>query len=248
MALRAAFFDVGDTLVEHWSPRDVMRAKMRRRIAEALGEHAWLEDLVDADLEPPEAKGGWPFVPEHEKQETLQWYEKWFRERGVDPQAIDLDRLRVRHTLPLDEVAEPVRGAFDALRWCARRGLRVVLVTNTFSRGDAEVQEDWQRFGLSDVVHAVVSSHDAGWRKPHPAIFERALELAEVRPGEAFHVGDDLVADIWGAKQMGLRTIWRRTSASREQAPVDVTADAEVRDLTELPPIVERWLAREEAA
>ena len=243
MGLRAAFFDVGDTLVEHWAERDVVRAKTRERLLEALGEHDWLEELVDADIEPAEMRGGWPFVPEQARQETLRWYEDWFRGRDIDPDAIDLDRIRALATLPLDEVSTPVPGAFDALRWCAARGLSVVLVTNTLYRGDEEVIEDWRRFGLGDAIHGVVSSHTAGWRKPHPAIFERALEVAAAKPGEAFHVGDNLVADVWGAKQLGLRAVWRRTASSEEQPPVDVRPDAVVRDLTELPAVVERWLA-----
>lgn len=247
MTLRAAFFDVGDTLVEHWAPRDVVHAKARERLAEALGEREWLAELVDADLEPAETKGGWPFVPEHAKQETLRWYERWFRDRGIKLDGTEVERIRTLLTVPLDEVSMPVPGAFDALRWCADRGLRVVLVTNTLMRGDEEVLEDWRRFGLKDVIHGVVSSHSAGWRKPHPAIFERALELAEADPSEAFHVGDNLVADVWGAKQLGLRAVWRRTETSEDHPPVDVRPDAVVRDLTELPGIVARWLEAKEA-
>ncbi len=243
MELRAAFFDVGDTLVEHWASRDVLRAKMRERVAEALGEHQWLHELVNADVEPEETRGDWPFVPERTRQETLRWYEAWLRDHGVDTDALDLDRVRRLLSVPLDQVSTPVAGAFDAVRWCADHGIRVVLVTNTLWRGDAEVLEDWERFGLDDAIHGVVSSHDAGWRKPHPAIFERALAIAEASPGETFHVGDNLVADIWGAQQLGIRAIWRETEMGRAaHPPIDIEPDAVVRDLTEVPGVVARWL------
>ncbi len=243
MTLRAALFDVGDTLVEHWAPQQVVRAKMRERVAEALGEHEWLRELVDAEIEPEEAKGEWPFVPERSRQETLRWYGSWLRGRGLDPDRLDLDRLRRLLSVPLAEVSTPVPGALEAVSWCAARGLRVVLVTNTLWRGDAEVLADWERFGLGDAIHGVVSSHDAGWRKPHPAIFERALAIADARPGEAFHVGDNLVTDIWGAQQLGLRAIWRETDVARAaHPPVEIEPDAVVRDLTEIPEIVGRWL------
>lgn len=244
MTLRAALFDVGDTLVEHWAPHEVLKAKARERVARAIGEHDRLRELVDADVEPQEARLEWPFVPEHARQETLRWYEAWLRTRGIDLDGLDLDRLRVLLAVPLDEVSTPVAGAFDAVRWCADRGLRVVLVTNTLWRGDEEVLEDWRRFGLGDAVHGVASSHSVGWRKPHPAIFERALEIAGARPEETFHVGDNLIADVWGARQAGLRTVWRETRAARTRRPaIDVRPDATIREMTELPAVVERWLA-----
>lgn len=151
-----------------------------------------------------------PFQPEDARQDTAGWYRAWFRRHGIETDGIDIERLRVLMCVPLDEISTPVKGAFEALRWCAARGLRVVLVTNTLSRGDEEALDDWRRFGLSEAIHGVVSSHSAGWRKPHAAIFERVLEVAGARPAETFHVGDNLIADVWGAQRAGLRAIWRR--------------------------------------
>ncbi len=155
------------------------------------------------------------FAPEEARQVTTQWYRDWFRRQNVEVDGLDLDRLRELICLPLPEISTPVPGAFDAVRWCRERGLRVVLVTNTLARGDKEALADWRGFGLDDAIDAIVTSHDAGWRKPHPAIFERALEAAGARPNEAFHVGDNLIADVWGAQQLGLRAIWRRSDHAR---------------------------------
>ncbi|MDE3112255.1 MAG: HAD family hydrolase [Chloroflexota bacterium] len=297
MTLRAAFFDVGDTLVEHWASRDVLRGKMREQVCAGFGEPEWLDDLMDAHLEPTwnvslaralaaRDRGEGRFAPDGARQDTLEWIRAWFAGRGVDVGGLDLDRLRALMCVPLREVSTPVRGALEALRWCSDRGLRVVLVTNTVSRGDAEVLEDWRQFGLDAAVHGVVSSHSARWRKPHPAIFERALEIAGARPEEAFHVGDSLIADVWGAQRVGLRAVWRRSDyaealagdgevpsspwverrrrdpASCEHpaedlwlregtvmcgacgapAGIDVRPDAIVRDLSEIPSLVERGL------
>jgi len=153
---------------------------------------------------------------------------------------VDLERLRVCMTVPLDLVSTPVAGAFDALRWCDANGLAVVLVTNTLSRGDAEVWEDWRRFGLADVIDAVVSSHDAGWQKPHRAIFDLALERAGVPASDAVMVGDRLVADIMGAARLGMRTVLRRTE--QPQSAPQVQPDACVEDLRELPAVLSAWL------
>lgn len=250
MGLRAAFFDVGDTLVEHWSPPDVVAAKTRERLCAVFGERPWYDDWIRSELEPPEVRarpfGGWPFEEQWARQPTLEWYADWFRRHGVDLDGIELDTLRTTMCVPLDEISTPVPGAFDALRWCKVRGMRVVLVSNTLSRGDAEIVEDWRRFGFGDTIDAVVSSHGAGWRKPHPAIFRRALELADVAPEEAFHVGDSLIADVWGAKRLGIRAVWRRVE--REQPDVGVLPDATIDDLAELPAAVGPWFGSEAPA
>lgn len=226
MALRAAFFDVGDTLVEHWAPREVVNARARSQICAELGERPWLDQLLDARIEPSwssslaqqlsrgGAADGW-FAPAEARQETLAWYAQWFRERGVEMGDMDLDLLRRAMCVPLEEISMPVAGAFDAIRWCKDEDLRVVLVTNTLARGDEEALADWRRFGLDDAIDGVATSHSVGWRKPHPAIFERALEIADARPEEAFHVGDNLIADVWGAQHAGILGIWRRSSRAR---------------------------------
>lgn len=226
MALRAAFFDVGDTLVEHWAGAEVLNAKARAQVVAELGERPWLGDLVGAWIEPP-----WPtplahaiaahvdetvrFAPDAARQETVEWYRAWFTKQGIELDGLDLDRLRSLLSLSLPEISTPVPGAFDAIRWCQDHALKVALVTNTLARGDKEALTDWQAFGLDEAIDVIVTSHDARWRKPHPAIFERALDAVSARPEEAFHVGDNLIADVWGAKQLGLRAIWRRSHRAR---------------------------------
>ena len=43
-----------------------------------------------------------------------------------------------------------------------------------------------------------------GYQKPHPAIFEHALEQLGVGPEEAIHIGDDAGADVVGARRAGI--------------------------------------------
>ena len=74
------------------------------------------------------------------------------------------------------------------------------------------------------------------------AIFRRALELSGVPASEAVMVGDRMVQDVWGAKRLGMRAIWRRPLAGAPQEPVDVEPDASIDDLTELRAVLERWM------
>lgn len=236
MPVRAIFFDVGDTLVQHWKP-DANRALMLEALRRQFGERDWFDRFLDAQIVP--ARG-----PSEEalRQETERWTAEWFQNSQIGIDDIEFDHLRSAMSIPLDLVGALVPGTPEALRWCKRKGLEVVLVTNTLWRGDAEVRRDWERFGLSDAIDQVVSSHSCGWEKPHPAIFRRALELSATRPEEAVMVGDRLRQDIWGAKRLGIRAIWRRPLAGDPQDEVDAAPDAELDDLCALPEVVARWL------
>ena len=128
----------------------------------------------------------------------------------------------------------------------ARPGLRIGVISNTLWTGDDDLRADLPLLGLADVVDVVVTSHSAGYRKPHRAIYERALALADVGPEEAFMVGDEPYQDIFGAQRAGMRAVWLRHPPPRPHpvgAPegVDVHAHAEIRSLAELLEVYERW-------
>jgi FMN phosphatase YigB (HAD superfamily) len=233
--LRAVFLDVGDTLVEAWSPRERLNELMRDAFVRAFGEREWYDAFVTAEFGPPAGA-------EAHRQETNRWVEEWFVNSGYGLDDVPVDRLRSAGSVPLDLVAQLVPGAAGSLRWSKSRGLVVGLVTNTLWRGDAEVWEDLRRFGLDDAVDHVVSSHSLGWQKPHELIFRRALDLSGVRATDAVMVGDRMFQDVWGAKRLGMRAIWRRPRAGAPQDPVDVEPDAAIDDLTELPVLLERWM------
>ena len=235
VALRAVFLDIGDTLVEGWPSRERVNELTREALVREFGERDWYDAFVSAEFGPAEGA-------EAHRQETNRWVEDWFVNSGYGLDDVAVDRLRSAGSVPLDLVGQLVPGAADALRWSKGRGLVIGLITNTLWRGDEEVWEDMRRFGLADAVDHVVSSHSVGWQKPHEAIFRRALELSGVPAADAVMVGDRMMQDVWGAKRLGMRAIWRRPLVGAPQEPVDVEPDASIDDLSELPPLLEGWM------
>lgn len=232
MGLRAAFFDIGDTLVENFATNEASAGARRAALVAAFGERAWYDRFILADIDPVD--DGTLL-----DQDTTGWMGAWFEAEGLVCD-VDLDALRAASVLPLELVSTPVPGAADAVRWCKANDLAVILVTNTLYRGDSEVLADWVRMGLGSHIDGVVSSHSVRRRKPHPSLFERALELAAVSPREAVMVGDNPVADIQGAGALGLRTVYRRTTL--RPLPPGLRPDATVDDLRALPEILRGWL------
>jgi FMN phosphatase YigB (HAD superfamily) len=252
VTLKGAFFDVGDTLVEHWAPTEKLHELLRVALRREFGEREWYERWLPAEIVPArEGRGDLSrtgptsadsVADEALRQETLRWYEDWFRNAQIGIDDVDMDRLRSVMCVPLDLVSTPVPGAFPAVRWCKEHGLKVALVTNTLSRGDEEVWEDWRRFGLADAIDAVASSHSVGWQKPHRAIFERALALTGARAEEVVMIGDRTDADILGAKRLGMRAVLRRTANAEAMRDVGVAPDAVIDDLTTLPGVLSAWI------
>lgn len=78
------------------------------------------------------------------------------------------------------------------------------IITNGFQ----EVQE--RKLKGSNIHHyfdQIINSEMAGVKKPDPYIFELALDMAKADPRHALMVGDDLEADILGAKAMGMQVV-----------------------------------------
>jgi putative hydrolase of the HAD superfamily len=97
----------------------------------------------------------------------------------------------------------PHPDAGPALSELRARGLRLVCVSNW----DISLPDVLERCGLREPFEGIVSSAGAGARKPDPAIFETALEVAGAQAEEALHVGDTPEEDVAGARAAGIRVL-----------------------------------------
>jgi len=110
----------------------------------------------------------------------------------------------------------------------AMRGHVLIVVSNW----DCSLADWLGPAGLLEHVEAVVTSAEVGVAKPDVAIFERALAIAGVEPGEAVHVGDSPEHDVAGARAAGIRPV---LVARDGVAPGGVEA---IRSLAELPALL----------
>lgn len=90
------------------------------------------------------------------------------------------------------------------------RGFILGIVTNR-SWGGQPFVDDMRTFGLLTFFDpaCMAVSADLGIRKPNPAIFMHALDALHVVPDEAVMVGDSLSADVAGAQQLNIFTVWK---------------------------------------
>jgi putative hydrolase of the HAD superfamily len=144
-------------------------------------------------------------------------------------------RAELGIALPVDDVEDAMLAAIrfrpypevpGVLRALRERGAAIVVVSNW----DVSLHDVLERTRLRPLVDGVVTSAEFGAAKPDPAIFARALELAGGVPArDAVHAGDDVAADVEGAKAAGIEPVL--VARDGERAPAGVRAVATLEGL-----------------
>jgi HAD superfamily hydrolase (TIGR01662 family) len=255
VALRAVLFDLDDTLID-WSgfsgDWQMMERPHLAGVMRYIHQQGYAPSTVDA---------------ENELDALIEQYAVEFRTRtmdawksanetleaphlgrmlvhaaevlGVPPGVLDPDAcLRAYNwAAPAGTVAFPE--VVDVLPMLRAAGLHVAIVTNAYQPmwlRDIEMQHH----GILDhFVDCRVSAADVGVLKPHPRIFQTALDCLGVTAAEAVFVGDDADADIVGARAVGMRAVLRRTRRYRDE--MAVLPDATISTLHELLPLFDTW-------
>lgn len=229
MGVKIVFFDLGDTLwhFPRMPPVEVVRGETMRRVARTIRgwgyEMTGERNMLGRDIR---------LAVEEETRRA-------FHGDCVDPGYPELcRRVAAQHGMDLtpEQGAElweawNLGGQFlgrvlfpdviDTLVWLRDRGFRLASITNRGYSGP-RFHEELEELGLASLFEHVTISCDVGYMKPHPRIFQYALEQAEVAPEEAVMVGDSLRADVEGAKTMGMLAVWRRPPAGE---PLEPTTD-----------------------
>lgn len=75
------------------------------------------------------------------------------------------------------------------------------------SNADGKIDAVLQRCGIADCFATITDSGIVGHEKPHPAIFEAALQAMKAEPAESLYVGDVYSVDYVGATRAGMQAV-----------------------------------------
>ena len=118
-------------------------------------------------------------------------------------------------TLTIDELADAYieelpldnhlfDGALDILDYLTEK-YQLHIITNGFE----EVQyKKLKNSGIFHYFSTITTSEEVGLKKPNPIVFVKALEKARTNPNDSVMIGDSFEADILGAKNIGMETIF----------------------------------------
>ena len=194
--LEAVFFDAFGTLLNadglHLRATEEILAFMGLKGLDAREVHdAW-------DRHADSMWGGGSFMPMRELfKEALR---RTLSELGFEPGPDDLSKAISILVRVFEEGTRPYDGALELLSFCRRLGLKTGLISDA----DSELLRTiLARYGLLDLLDAVVISDEVGFLKPDEDIFHVALSAVGCRPEEALMIGDSL-RDLAGARKVGM--------------------------------------------
>ena len=224
--LEAVLFDWGDTLM-HWVHDDALLEAGHRAGLEALGRNGGLPDVAALTAHFREHYEPLFWVAGAiEEIEYPGLVRRLLGDFGIEADEEELARyLEAEHAAwnPARQLGATTHALLDSLR---ARGLRLGLVSNAFDPGWL-LHRDLEQMGLAERLDFSVFSSEVGTRKPHRAIFERALEALGVVPENALFVGDRLYEDVRGAAELGMTTVqalWFRADEHPEGGEPDFQA------------------------
>ncbi len=131
-------------------------------------------------------------------------------------------------------------GALEAVQELSRKPVKLGIISNTGNSSGRAYGRMFKAMGIDGFFDVVSLSNDLAMAKPSPAIFHHTLDALEVEPACALHVGDNPAADVAGAAAVGMKTAWL-TGPNR--AELTVQPDYVAVDISEIPAIVDAWLA-----
>lgn len=140
------------------------------------------------------------------KQKELRWKRMWFTLLDFkigDEMLSRLMAVQFLERLPFKKNLFPY--TVEILQYLTDKGYRLHLITNGFE----SIQQNKLR--SSNLLHffvEVITSESSNSLKPHRDIFEYALSKTLAQREESIMIGDNLDADIQGAMDAGLDTVF----------------------------------------
>lgn len=127
------------------------------------------------------------------------------------------DFLNISFSLTNDEIcsvfwnglapAKPMKGIAELLDFCKTQNIRTAVISN-LSFPQKTLRTRLKELVPSAAFEFVLVSSDYIFRKPHPAMFNAALKIANLKSEEVWYVGDNPIADVDGAANAGIFPVW----------------------------------------
>jgi HAD superfamily hydrolase (TIGR01509 family) len=240
--IRAILFDLDDTLLD-WSTMAGEWRDITRQHLDNVHDH-----LSSADHQLPDKETFFNLYVEIVIQSwddaKVTWagvhfadvLSKSFEELGLNLNRIDLTEVMVAYDWQPMPGVRPYDDAISVLGELQRRGYKLGLVTNSmFPMWMRDIE--LKAYDLIDYFAVRITSGEARHMKPHPAIFQRALQLLKTVPEQAMFVGDRPANDIAGANESGLVSVLMAPSHLNRGLD-GVRPDYTIASLSELLPIL----------
>jgi FMN phosphatase YigB (HAD superfamily) len=127
-----------------------------------------------------------------------------------------MDELQSRKVVLRSRPIHLMPGVLETL---SRIPFRLGIWANTRRAKESGIRHWLRRAGIDHYFSWVVTSAEAGYRKPDPRFFAYALAKCRLKRSRVLFVGNQLNTDIKGATDYGIRNVW--LSAQEYRSPDD---------------------------
>lgn len=238
-------FDLGSTLIYFEGNINAVLAEALRKATQALREMGYpLDEQVFPDAYSALIQQYYEkrndtfleFTAGHVLEEAL-------RAHGYTdiPQEHLLRALRVLYGVS-QAYWQVEQDAAPTLQTLRTRGYHMGIISN--AADDEDVQTLVDKANLRGYFDFILTSAKAGFRKPRTEIFQQALAHWDARPEQAVMIGDIVSADVVGATNLGMPSVWikrRNDSAENRELIKHYPPGAVINALSELPQVLENW-------
>jgi putative hydrolase of the HAD superfamily len=116
--------------------------------------------------------------------------------------------LEQMHQAPMVQIP----GAEDCLVRLKHAGCAIAVCSNW----GWDLRDDLRPTGLAAYIDTYLTSAQVGFRKPHPRIYQAALDANDSRAKNAIFVGDNVRTDVLGPQNAGIRAILLAASSDED--------------------------------
>lgn len=199
-------FDAAGTLIDvNWNPAQIA-------VESALVTGVPLGDpLVAGEAYGRLLRSRWSYFQELNLQRNeaicdafwLEIGKDWLESLGIEPALAQgvYDHAMDRMFSPGSDIFSLFEDSIPTLEALQAAGFRIAIISNW----DVSLHRTCRMLGLTDYCEIVVASLEEGVEKPDPLLFELTFERLSVLSGAVVHVGDDPVADVQGARNVGAK-------------------------------------------
>jgi putative hydrolase of the HAD superfamily len=233
MNVKAAFFDLDDTLCDDYQAW----VSCSRKAARLAAEHNGAIDtdrLAETFLGISESYWTSPEALREVRPlfevRTGQWREA-LRTAGYPPSNELAERICETYGLLRSTEVALFPDAVPTLEELRRRGVKLALITNGWQSTHVQKVES---LGLEPHFDHVLIAGELGFFKPETRIFEHALNLCGCEASEAVMIGDDIVNDVGGAEAAGIVSIWFNPKNKPLRPGLPVPSGGQIRALSEV--------------
>lgn len=207
--IKAVIFDLDDTLC---NTTDVIEDALESTFLQHLTHFSdkSVNDLVSINIKIFGNLIADPNVPL--SSATIRVWFEVFEYLQIKPSLKVILRLIEYVRSEVNKRIRPINGSLELLSYLKSKDIKIGVLTNGIFIDQAS---KLVKLDLDNFIDYLVTSDMCAADKPNPKIFKYLLNKMNVSPNQTLMIGNDLIADIKGAHDIGMKTIYLKNGRLR---------------------------------